>query len=763
MNNFSKGLSGKLFLLFSVIGFVLLVFVFFLVSGMSRINRMSSSLEKVYFPMARTLELLESSFDQRVHALRQASFQRDTLGLNGSSHQINSELKFLNDHAGELSKASREAIDSLTKIFNTYEMYSDNVRDWITENLINGSSDSVFQAQLPSREQAELMPMIDHALALKDIHQHYFAVIKAEVDSKVNEMSGAIRNRSLQTRWMALGIGLAAIATLIIGGSWFFKKFTKTLTVPSNILDRLVKGEVSTFVEPTADELGMIIDSANKLSNNLKQYSAFAQSIGEGNIDFEFEPLGESDLLGNSLVQMKQKLKAINEEDRKRNWVTEGLANFADIMRKSDDYEALANHIIAELVKYTKSSQGGLFIVNRDDEKETYLQLTACYAFERRKYLQKRVDVGEGLVGQSYQEGRTIYLKEIPSNYVTITSGLGGANPSSLLIVPLKVNDIIEGVIEMASFKDYPRHEIEFVEKVGEIIASTISNARINSRTRKLLEESQQHAEELRAQEEEMRQNMEEMQATQEQMHRQAEEMRRMHEKLDLERSMFQVLMEYLPDRITYKDRDSKILRVNKAKAIRFKMNAEEMIGKTDYDYFAKDHADKAFQEEQELLRLGEPMLNIEERAVLSNGDVVWASASRIPFKNSKGETIGIFIITKDVTQLRIAEASIRDREKIIQRLLDNMPVFRYTISKNGYIADFWKSKVLGNFQSLDHKPVKDFLPEVYDLLQQEELEDTGLICKTVMDMDGEKEIFKHFLFKDSAHEGACLGFALKQ
>ncbi len=260
-----------------------------------------------------------------------------------------------------------------------------------------------------------------------------------------------------------------------------------------------------------------------------------------------------------------------------------------------------------------------------------------------------------------------------------------------------------------------------------------------------------------------MRQNMEEMQATQEQMHRQAEEMRKMHERLDLERSMFQVLMEYLPDRITYKDRESKILRVNKAKAIRFKVTAEEMIGKTDYDYFAKDHADKAVQEEQELLRLGEPMLNIEERAVLSNGDVVWASTSRIPFKNSKGETIGMFIITKDVTQLRIAEASIRDREKIIQRLLDNMPVFRYSIGKNGYITDFWKSKVLGSFPSLDHKPVEDFLPEVHDLLHQEELEDTGLICKTVMELDGEKEIFKHFLFKDSAHEGACLGFALKQ
>jgi PAS domain S-box-containing protein len=563
--------------------------------------------------------------------------------------------------------------------------------------------------------------------------------------------------------WVGIVSAVIVLGLIISSGTWFTRKFKRSLTVSSEILSHLVKGEVSEFVQPSEDEFGAIVDSANKLTTNLRQYSSFAQSIGEGHVDFEFHPVSDNDMLGTSLVQMRQKLKVINEDDKKRSWVTEGLANFADIMRRSDDYEALAHHIVSELVKYTRSSHGGIFILNNDNEKDPYLQLTACYAFERRKYLQKRINAGEGLVGQCFLERRTIYLKEIPQAYVRITSGLGGTNPSSLLIVPLKINDAVEGVIELASFKEYQPHEIQFVEKVAEVIASTISNARINTRTRRLLEESQQHSEELRAQEEEMRQNMEEMQATQEQLHRQAEEMRKMHEKLDLERSMFQVLMEYLPDRITYKDRESKILRVNKAKAVRFKVTAEEMIGKTDYDYFSKEHADKAVREEQELLREGEPKLNIEESALLAGGDVVWASTSRIPFKNDKGEIIGMFIITKDITQLRLAEASILDREKIIQRLLNDMPVFRYTVGRNGYITEFWKSRVLGDMPVLDHKSAQDFLPEVNDLLQQADSGETDLICKGILEIKGEKEIFKHFLFKDSSHEGAFLGFALKQ
>src|SRR5260221_638206 len=148
------------------------------------------------------------------------------------------------------------------------------------------------------------------------------------------------------------------------------------------------------------------------------------------------------------------------------------------------------------------------------------MSMVSCYAWDKKKFITQKIHLGEGLAGQAWQEVDTIYLTDIPQNYIRITSGLGDANPNAILIVPLKVNDQIFGAVEIATFGAFKDFEMEFVKRIAESIASTISSVKINARTQRLLSESQQMTEEMRAQEEEMRQNMEELQATQEEMQR---------------------------------------------------------------------------------------------------------------------------------------------------------------------------------------------------------------------------------------------------
>lgn len=280
----------------------------------------------------------------------------------------------------------------------------------------------------------------------------------------------------------------------------------------------------------------------------VESLSNFIESISAGDFTADIQ-LEDGSSLGTTLLAMRDKLKVNAEDDNRRNWSTSGLAQIGQILRvNTTSTIELFDNIIKFVVRYTKSNQGGLFILNEENENDPFLELVACYAFERKKYLTKRIGNGEGLVGQCYLEGERIYLLEVPPEYVSITSGLGGSAPNALLLVPLKVNDKIFGVLELATFGKFEEHEIELVEKLTESIASTISSVRISESTRILLEKTQQQAEEMRAQEEEMRQNMEELEATQEEMRRKEKHIQNMldgeKKRNEISHSNRQVVME---------------------------------------------------------------------------------------------------------------------------------------------------------------------------------------------------------------------------
>jgi len=276
----------------------------------------------------------------------------------------------------------------------------------------------------------------------------------------------------------------------------------------------------------SANEIGQVARQINEVVENLRDASDFVKEIGEGNLTKDYKELDPEyqpgkNQLADSLIAMQHKLRALNDEEQKRKWANEGLARFVDILRTSaSNLHQLGDKIISALVHYTGSNQGGLYVLNDDDPRQPCLELISLFAFNIKKHQQQKVKPGEGLLGQTFLEKETVYLKQLPEDYVRITSGLGDANPRTLLIVPLKIDDTVYGLVELASFSEYQPHEIAFVEKLGESIASTLASVKAAQNNRKLLEESRLTTEAMRAQEEEMRQNMEELTATQEEMQR---------------------------------------------------------------------------------------------------------------------------------------------------------------------------------------------------------------------------------------------------
>ena len=216
------------------------------------------------------------------------------------------------------------------------------------------------------------------------------------------------------------------------------------------------------------------------------------------------------------------KLKESQEEEKKRNWAAEGFALFGELLRMhNEDIAKLADVVIGKLASYMDINQAAMFILNEDDATSPHLELLACYAYDRKKFIDKRIKPGEGLAGQAFLDKNPSILKKVPDGYLYINSGLGKSTASCVVIVPLLVNEKAYGVVELASFREIEPHQIEFVKKLGENIASTFVNVKNNELTKRLLDEAQLRTEELRQKEEEMRQNMEELTATQEEMQRQ--------------------------------------------------------------------------------------------------------------------------------------------------------------------------------------------------------------------------------------------------
>jgi transcriptional regulator with GAF, ATPase, and Fis domain len=224
--------------------------------------------------------------------------------------------------------------------------------------------------------------------------------------------------------------------------------------------------------------------------------------------------------LSGTLINMRDQMNQIKEEDRARIWATEGLTKFTEIIRQyQQDVNGLCEHAIRFIARYMDAQQGGVFLLQELDD-EQYLELVACYAFDKKKFIEKRVNIGEGLIGQAFMERSTVVLKEVPKGYTHITSGLGEATPNHVMIVPMQYNEITEGVLEIAGFQEWKDHQRNFMDKATEYMAAALSSVRSTQKMKEVMEQMKAQTEQLHSQEEEMRQNMEELAATNEVMKR---------------------------------------------------------------------------------------------------------------------------------------------------------------------------------------------------------------------------------------------------
>jgi putative methionine-R-sulfoxide reductase with GAF domain len=402
---------------------------------------------------------------------------------------------------------------------NVYEAFAD---------ICNEYGEGYLEYSFYKPGQNERLPKLSYIKLFKPLGWvigtgDYIDNIEKEVQKKTSELENQITELIYLT--IIIGIVLVAIASGIL--YYLGLTITKAIGQVSKQLLEMAKGyRVNKLDIERYDEIGEMSQSLDILIDGVGSYTEFANQIGQGNLDAEFNPLSEGDELGNSLIEMRQSLKTARVEEenrqlenRRRSWIAEGQALISEVMRGTgEDLKIISHRIISTLIRYLDANQGGIFILNDDNPKDTHIELMASFAYNRSRFHQKRIELGDGIVGACFLEKKSIFMTKLPQDYMEIRSGLGTANPSSLLVVPLKMEDKVIGVIEIASFNVLQEHEMEFIEKVSESISSSLFTSKANRKTEQLLEMFRRQAEEKAAREEEIRKNLEELEILREKL-----------------------------------------------------------------------------------------------------------------------------------------------------------------------------------------------------------------------------------------------------
>ncbi|MFN2284903.1 MAG: GAF domain-containing protein [Anaerolineae bacterium] len=153
----------------------------------------------------------------------------------------------------------------------------------------------------------------------------------------------------------------------------------------------------------------------------------------------------------------------------------------------------------------------------------------------------------------------------------------------------------------------------------------------------------------------------------------------RLYEALEFEQYLMNTLMDNIPDAIYFKDRESRFLRASRSQTDRFGLSdPADIIGTSDFDYFTEDHARPAYEDEQRIIRTGEPLLGLEERETWEDRPDTWVATTKMPMRDREGNIIGTFGISSDITERKNAEIELDAERNLLRTLIDNLPDYIY-------------------------------------------------------------------------------------
>ncbi|MER6460648.1 HAMP domain-containing protein [Streptomyces sp. NPDC048409] len=348
------------------------------------------------------------------------------------------------------------------------------------------------------------------------------------VNSMANNLTGQVRN-------------IALVTTAVAGGDLSKKidvdargEILELKTTINTMVDQLSSfaAEVTRVAREVGSEgrLGgqaevegvegtwkRLTENVNELAGNLtRQVRAIAEvtsAVAEGDLTRSITVVASGEVadLKDNINSMVESLRETTRANQEQDWLKTNLARISGLMQGHRDLPVVAELIMDELTPLV-SAQYGAFYLAEDTERGHELRLVGSYGYPDDTERPTRIPVGRSLVGQAARNRRIINVEELPEGYVTISSGLGQAVPSALVVLPIVVEEQVLGVIELASLARFTQIHQDFLTQLVPTVGVNLNTIVANARTDELLGESQRLTSELQARSEELQVQQDELQ-----------------------------------------------------------------------------------------------------------------------------------------------------------------------------------------------------------------------------------------------------------
>lgn len=489
----------------------------------------------------------------------------------------------------------------------------------------------------------------EHYLNPRDDIHYRFNELLAEMNvhfENFNSLINRFVDINIRTFNYAVTFLLLLIASVTGLLSFFIlRSFTKPIRILNTALKSLSRGNLQKgFRFDRGDELGELARNMKSLRSSLQEVVAYSEKIAGGDYTSMFTPRSDEDELAVALNQMATELQDAKNQRERNEWLNKGVMSIGAHLQGELSVRQLSEKILDFYHTYLHVEMGAVYAF---DEVLGHLQLTGSFGLKTDE-LQEFYKVGEGLIGKVASKGE-LFILDTPGKHHHIYTATGEYFPDKVYIIPLTYNYKLRGVVELASVNPLDDLNIEFLKSTADWAATHMRAAISRYRLEELVKTSNKQSAELEAQKSQLQNSLSEIHHVQ--------------KKLEWEKLLLDTLLDNLPDSIYFKDSGSRFLRASRSMVKKWNFgNAEELIGKSDFDLFPEDVARPKFETEQEILATGKPVIGLVESDKHPDGSITHISTTKMPFVDKQGTLIGTFGISRDITALKTLEMEIMQR-----------------------------------------------------------------------------------------------------